>query len=309
MKGKIRCTIRYTAQVVIKKIQAKTLVSRVRGLDAYFGLDYGMNLYRGCQHHCIYCDSRSLCYGIEAFDRDVLIKANAIDLLEAELARKRKKGIVGTGSMNDPYMPLEAETELTGRALAVIARHGFGAHVVTKSDLVLRDVPTLQRIGRTARSIVSLTITTIDDALSKKLEPGAPPSSARFRALEALSDAGIEARVALMPTLPFIEDNWENVSAIVEQAHVSGVQAIVPWFGMSMRDRQRAYFYDRLDELFPGARRQYEELYGENYSCPSPRANQLFKQFERLCSERGIAISVQPSLAPTGEQLELFDAS
>jgi len=307
MKGKIRWSIRYTSQTVIKEIRAKTLVSRVRGLDSYFGLDYGMNLYRGCQHRCIYCDSRSQCYGIEAFDRDVLIKANAIELLEAELVRKRKKGVVGTGSMSDPYMPLEAETELTRRALAVIARCGFGVHVVTKSDLVLRDLPVLQQIGRAARSIVSLTITTIDDVLSKKVEPGAPPSSARFRTLKALSDAGIEARVALMPTLPFVEDNWENVSAIVERAYGCGVKAIVPWFGMSMRDRQRAYFYDRLDELFPGARRRYVELYGEDYSCPSPRADRLFERFERLCKDRGIATSVQPSLAPTGEQLELFD--
>jgi DNA repair photolyase len=291
---------------VIREIRAKTLVSRVKGLDTYFGLDYGMNLYRGCQHHCIYCDSRSLCYEIEAFDEDVLVKANAIELLESELRRKRKKGVVGTGSMNDPYMPLEESVRLTQRALEVIASYGFGVHVVTKSDLVVRDLSLLRKIGRTASAAVSLTVTTDDDELCRRIEPGAPVTSARFRALERLAAAGIATRIALMPTLPFIEDTWENVSAIVERASDCGVTAIVPWFGMSMRDRQRDYFYRRLDELFPGLRERYETEYGERYMCPSPNAESLFDRFTRLCAERGIATSVQPALAPTGEQLDLF---
>jgi len=294
------------SDVVIKEIRAKTLVSRVKGLDTYFGLDYGMNLYRGCQHHCIYCDSRSLCYEIEAFDDDVLVKANAIDLLEQELKRKRKKGVIGTGSMNDPYMPLEENVRLTERALEVVATYGFGVHVLTKSDLVVRDIPLLRKIGRTATAAVSLTVTTIDDALSKRIEPGAPSSSARFEALRALNQAGIETRIALMPTLPFIDDNWENVSAIVQKAKDCGVSAIVPWFGMSMRDRQRAYFYARLDELFPGLRTRYEARYRESYMCPSPSADSLFERFSALCDQLGIATSVQPALAPTGEQLKLF---
>jgi len=296
----------YTRRIVIKEILAKTLVSRVRGLDTYFGLDYGMNLYRGCQHRCIYCDSRSLCYEIDGFDREVLVKANAIELLEAELRRKRKRGIIGTGSMNDPYMPLEKDVRLTRRALETIAAYRFGVHVVTKSDLVVRDIDILRKIGRAASAAVSLTITTIDDRLSSRIEPGAPVSSARFAALRALAEAGIETRIALMPILPFIEDTWENVSAIVEEGHRCGVRAIVPWFGMSMRDRQRALFYGRLDELFPGLRARYEERFGEDYMCPSPSAEELFKRFVALCSDLGIATSVQPFLAPTGEQLNLF---
>jgi DNA repair photolyase len=291
---------------MIKEIAAKTLISRVRGLDTYFGLDYGMNLYRGCQHHCIYCDSRSLCYEIENFDGDVLVKANAIERLRDELPRKRRRGIVGTGSMNDPYMPLEEKTELTHRALEVIADFGFGVHVTTKSDLVLRDLPVLKRIDRTHRAVVSLTITTVEDDLAKKLEPGAPVSSRRFRALKRVSDAGVEARIALMPTLPFIEDTWENVSSIVDEAHRCGVRAIVPWFGMSMRDRQREYFYDKLDALFPGVRARYEEAYGQDYSCPSPNAATLYERFCELCARHGIETSVEPHLAPSGEQLPLF---
>ncbi len=292
---------------MIREIRAKTIVSRVSGIDTYFGLDYGMNLYRGCQHHCIYCDSRSLCYGIEDFDGEVLIKTNAIDLLRDELSRKRKKGIIGTGSMHDAYMPIEEKVKLTKRALEAIADYGFGVHVVTKSDLVLRDVPILKKISRYHTAAVSLTITTIDDELSEIVEPGAPPSSARFRALKELSDAGIETRIALMPSLPFIEDTEENVFAIAEEANRCGVQAIVPWFGMSMRDRQRAYFYERLDELFPGLKNRYIETFGENYNCPSPRADTLSRRFHALCKQHGIATSVKPSLAPRVEQPGLFE--
>jgi DNA repair photolyase len=290
---------------MIKEIRAKTLVSRVTGIDTYFGLDYGMNLYRGCQHRCIYCDSRSNCYGIDHFDRDVLIKVNAIDLLRDELPRKRRKGILGTGSMNDPYMPLEEKAKLTQRALEVIAEHGFGVHVLTKSDLVLRDVPILKRIARVAAA-VSFTITTIDDALARKVEPLSPPSSARFRALEALAEEGIETRIALLPVLPFLEDDWDNVSAIVDRARECGVKAVIAWFGMSLRDRQRTYFYGRLDELFPGLRAKYEAAYGNDYACPSPNAKELAERFAELCASYGIATSVRPQLAPTAEQLKLL---
>ena len=250
-------------------------------------------------------DSRSKCYGIGHFDRDVLIKVNAIDLLRDELPRKRRKGIIGTGSMNDPYMPLEEKVKLTQRALEVIAEHGFGVHVLTKSDLVLRDVPLLRRIARVGAA-VSFTITTIDDGLARKVEPHSPPSSARFRALRALAEEGIETRIALMPVLPFLEDDWDNVSAIVERARECRVRTIIAWFGMSMRDRQRAYFYGRLDELFPGLRAKYEAAYGNDYACPSPNANELAERFTDLCASHGIATSVKPQLAPTAEQLKLL---
>jgi len=292
---------------MIREIRAKTIVSRVSEIDTYFGLDYGMNLYRGCQHHCIYCDSRSLCYGIEDCDGEVLIKTNAIDLLRDELPRKRRKGIIGTGSMHDAYMPIEEKVKLTERALEAIAEFGFGVHVVTKSDLVLRDVSILKKISRYHTAAVSLTITTINDELSKKVEPGAPPTSARFRTLRRLAEAGIETRIALMPILPFIEDTEENVVAIVEEAQRCGVKTIVPWFGMSLRDRQRAHFYERLDELFPGLKDRYIETYGEAYNCPSPNADALYQRFHKLCEKYRIATSVKPALAPNPEQPGLFD--
>ncbi len=297
--------VRYT-RGVIREIRAKTLLSRVSGVDTWFGLDFGMNLYRGCQHHCIYCDSRSECYGNDRFDDDVLVKVNAIDLLRNELRRKRIRGVIGTGSMNDPYMPIETETRLAAQALNVIAEYGFGVHVVTKSTLVLRDVDLFRKISRRATAAVSLTLTTLDDGLARQLEPGAPAPSDRLRALRELAAAGIETRVALMPVLPFLEDSWDNVRDVVERAAECGVTAIVASFGVTLRDRQRAYFAARLDECFPGLRSRYEALYGDRYVCASPDADLLRTRFEALCAERGLRTSVRPMRSPSAVAPTLF---
>ncbi len=282
---------------MIKEIQAKTLLARVKGPDDWFGLYYNMNLYRGCQHQCIYCDSRSECYQIEDFSHDVLVKANAIELLRRELAGKRVIGTIGSGSMNDPYMPLEANVQLTRRALEVIAGFGFPVHIITKSDLVLRDIGLLEEISRKTYAAVTFTITTADDPLSKKLEPGAPVSSRRLAALQALSQHGILTGIALMPVLPFIEDTEENIRAIISMGHASGARYILPAFGMTLRDRQRAYYYAKLDQLFPGLRPRYEEAFGERYSAPARNARLLGQSFEKLCGELGMATKM-PVYAP-----------
>jgi DNA repair photolyase len=292
---------------VIREIRAKTLLSRVSGIDTWFGLDFGMNLYRGCQHRCIYCDSRSECYKNDRFDEDVFVKANAIDVLRDELRRKRSRGVIGTGSMNDPYMPLEAQTQLAARALEAIGEHGFGVHVITKSTLVLRDIGLLQRIARWSTAAVSLTLTTLDDDLASRIEPGAPPPSDRLRVLRELASAGIEVRVALMPVLPFLEDSWDDVRAIAEGAYAAGVRTIVASFGVTLRDRQRDYFYSRLDEGFPGLRAQYEARYGDRYVCAAPNADELRTRFDALCAERGIRTSVQPFLAPSAAEPRLLE--
>jgi DNA repair photolyase len=290
---------------MIKEIQAKVLLSHAKQPDPWFGIKYGMNLYRGCQHQCIYCDSRSECYQIENFNDEVLVKANAIDLLRKELASKRVKGTVGTGSMNDPYMPLEGRLNLTGRALAVIAEFHFPVHVMTKSDLVLRDLDTLCQINR-VYAAVSFTITTADDELGQMLEPGAPLISERFRALRTLAEHGIHTGVTMMPILPFIEDDEENIGRIVEQAHAHGAAYIIPWFGMSLRDRQRAYYYDKLDDLFPGLRQKYERTFGDQYHCAAPNADRLARVFNELCDRRGIATRMKWYEPITATQIKLF---
>jgi DNA repair photolyase len=300
---------------MVREIQAKTLLSSVTHPDSLFGIKYTMNLYRGCEHQCIYCDSRSECYQIENF-ADILVKVNAIELLGKELQSKRLRGTVGTGSMNDPYMPIERRYNLVGRALELIAEHRFGVHVITKGDLVLRDVALLQRIAQ-VYAAVSFTVTTADDDLARKLEPGAASPSRRFAAMRALADAGIYTGVTLMPVLPFIEDNEDNLAAIVRQARAAGAQYILPGLGMTMRDRQRRYFYDRLDRLFPGLRAKYERAYGERYECAVPQTRRLEAFLHMLCQECGMptrltTFTPQPRERKPGEspeQLSLFDTN
>ncbi len=289
---------------MIQDIQAKVLLSSVKQPDPWFGIKYNMNLYRGCQHQCIYCDSRSECYQIENF-ADILVKVNAIDLLRKELARKRIKGTIGTGSMNDPYMPLEAKLNLTERALKVIAEFRFPVHVITKNALVLRDVEMLREIGR-EYAAVSFTVTTADDELGKKLEPGASLVSERFKAMQALASNGILTGITMMPILPFIEDNEENISQIVTRAHECGAAYIIPALGMTLRDRQRAYYYDQLDQLFPGLRRKYEERFGDRYSCSVPNAAKLDPVFRDLCSRYGIATRMPTYVPQAGTQMRLL---
>ena len=290
---------------MIREIQAKTLLSHVKHPDGWFGVKYNMNLYRGCEHHCIYCDSRSECYQIEDFDGELLVKVNAIDLLRQELARKRVKGTIGTGAMQDPYTPSEARLNMTGQALEVIAEWRYPVHIITKSDLILRDLDVLRRINKIHAS-VCFTVTTADDALGKKLEPGAPLVSDRFRAAKALAAHGIQVGLTLMPVLPYIEDTADNVAAIMARAHENGVSFVVPWFGMSIRHGQREYFYQKLDELFPGLRKKYERRYGNSYSCPSDNAARLHQVFNELRARYGIATDVQRYRTQMATQMSLF---
>lgn len=262
------------------------MLASVRQPDEIFGLKYNMNLYRGCQHQCIYCDSRSQCYGIENFE-DIQVKINALDLLEKELSRKRVKGTIGLGSMHDPYMPVEKLYQLTGQALQLIARYGFGVHVITKSDLVLRDIDLLVEINR-VHAAVCLSISTVDEGLARKVEPGAPLPSARLRAIQVLSERGIPAGVCMMPILPFLEDTPENISAIVDDAADHGARFIIPWFGMSLRDRQRDYYYRQLDRLFPGLRQKYQRAFGEQYGCAARNSKKLAELFYDRCAQRGL---------------------
>ncbi len=291
---------------MIREVEAKTLLSHSKAPDPWFGVKYNMNLYRGCQHQCIYCDSRSECYRIEDFN-DVLVKANAIPLLRRELASKRVKGTIGFGSMSDPYLPIERDYRLTRQALEVIVERRFPVHMLTKSDLVLRDMDLLEMINRETMALVSFTITTADDDLARKLEPGAPLPSARLQALETLAAHGIRSGVMLMPVLPFLEDSVENITGVVKAAHRHGAAYILPSFGVTLRDRQREYFYQRLDELFPGVAERYRRTYGERYSCLPLNHRELEHAFTAACGCLGIATSV-PRWEPPfqAEQLALF---
>lgn len=289
---------------MIREIEARVLLSHVQQPDPWFGLKYNMNLYRGCQHQCIYCDSRSECYQIENFD-DVLVKVNAIDLLRHELARKRVKGTIGTGSMSDPYTYVEKQYNLTGQALAVIAEFGFPVHIITKSDMVLKDLDTLCAINR-AQAVVSFTLTTADDTLAGQVEPGAPRPSARLRAMAALAAHGIPTGVVMMPVLPYLQDTVANIAAIIRKARAHGASYIIPAFGMTLRDRQRAYYYDQLDRLFPGLRQKYQRHFGGRYYCPANDADKLRAVFDELCAQEGMVTSVPVYDPAPATQLSLL---
>ena len=290
----------------IREIQAKTLLSKHKEADPYFGILYTMNLYRGCTHRCIYCDSRSECYQIEDFDGEILVKINAIELLAKELSPRRQKGRIGTGSMNDPYQAVERKYQLTRQALEIIAQRRFPVHIITKSDLILRDLDLLQEINR-EQALVSITITTADDEMARKIEPFASLPSKRLAALRQLRDAGIRVGITMQPVLPFILDNPKNVIETVRQCVEHGAEYILPWMGMSLRNRQREYYYKELDKHFPGVVKQYWKAYGYQYGAQSPRADELYGIYNELKAKYGYEDHI-PTYEPKtdGTQLSLF---
>lgn len=268
-------------------IPAKTIISGYAANNPWFGNNYNMNIYKGCCHGCIYCDSRSECYHVENFD-EVRAKENALALIEKELKSKRKTGVIGTGAMSDPYNTLEKEYRLTRGALSLINTYRFGVSIATKSNLVTRDVDILKEIQTHSPVLIKITITTCDDELCKKLEPNVAISSKRFAAVKELSDHGIFAGILLMPVLPFLEDNEENIRDIIRFAYESGAKFIYPAFGVTLRQNQRLWYYKKLDEHFPALKQKYIMQYGNAYECRSPKAKELWQLFKKECDSLGM---------------------
>ena len=249
----------------------------------------GMNLYRGCTHGCIYCDSRSRCYHMEHAFEDIEVKENAVDLLENALRRKRKKCMIGTGSMTDPYIPLEMETGHLRKALHLILQYGFGFTVITKSDRILRDLDLLPKINETTKCVVQMTVTTADEELCRKIEPNVSSTRERFEALKRLRDAGIPTVVWMTPILPFINDTKENISRILDMCGEANVYGVICFgMGLTLRDGNREYFYEQLDRLFPRLKERYIRVFGNQYVAESPDSCCLMRLFHRMCGERGI---------------------
>ncbi len=257
----------------------------------------GMNIYRGCSHGCVYCDSRSKCYHFTHDFEDIEVKQNAPELLEEALRKKRKRCVIGTGSMCDPYIPIEKELCLTRRCLEIIDRYSFGAAVLTKSDLVLRDLDLLSSINKKAKAVVQMTITTADDELCKILEPGVCPTSRRVQVLRECKERGIPTVVWLSPLLPFINDTEENIDAIFESCAEAGVKAILCFgIGLTLREGNREYFYAALeraalrDSRFAGMKERYQKTFGYSYMATSPRDKELMARLARLCAEKNIML-------------------
>lgn len=249
----------------------------------------GMNLYRGCSHGCIYCDSRSKCYHMDHAFEDIEVKANAIELLEDALKRKRSRCMLGTGSMTDPYIPLEKEIGNVRKALSLADQYGFGFTLITKSDRVLRDLDLLKAINDKTKCIVQMTLTTCDEDLCKKIEPNVSTTRERAAVLQKLRDAGIPTVVWLSPILPFINDTEENIRGILEYCIEAEVYGIICFgMGMTLREGNREYFYSQLDRLFPHLKGKYIRTYGMQYQISSPRNDMLMKIFHQLCEDNGI---------------------
>lgn len=271
-------------------IPAKTIITKNKPTSFWFDCDYNMNIYKGCCHGCIYCDSRSECYRIDNFDR-VRAKENCLQIIRDELRRKVKTGVVSMGAMSDPYNPHEKELQLTRHALELINAYEFGTAIATKSNLITRDIDILKDIKFHSPVLAKLTITCADDNLSKKIERNVCTSSQRFEAIEKLSSAGIFSGVLLMPILPFVNDTIENITTIVKRAKECGAKFVYADFGVTLRQNQREYYYDRLKEIFPDENLvpKYVQKYGNNYQCGSPRYKELWKGFSQQCENLGIA--------------------
>ncbi len=249
----------------------------------------GMNLYRGCQHGCIYCDARSLCYRMDHAFEDIEVKENAAQLLEAALRSKRKPCMIGTGAMSDPYIPLETQLQMTRKSLELIHQYGFGVAIQTKSSGILRDLELLKSIHSRAKAVVQMTLTTCDEDLCRILEPNVSTTGQRVEALKQFRDAGIPTVVWLCPVLPFLNDTPENIRGILDYCIEAGVKGIIQFgMGLTLRDGNREYFYRQLDKHFPGLKERYIRAYGNAYELPSPSEPQLQKLFHDTCEQYGI---------------------
>ena len=265
---------------------------------------YGMNIYRGCSHGCIYCDSRSKCYQFTHPFEDIEVKQNAPELLEKALRSKRKKCMIGTGAMSDPYMHCEEELRLTRRCLEIINKYGFGAAIQTKSDRILQDIDLL----------VQITLTTYDDGLCSILEPNVCNTKRRIEVLEMMRERGIPTVVWLTPILPFINDTTENITALMNECVRVGVKGIIDFgMGLTLREGDREYYYAALDKYFPGMKQQYIHRYGNSYELPSPNARELINIVQRACKENEImctpeeCFSYMRELPEKQTQISIFD--
>ncbi len=263
-------------------VQAKGILNKSGG-------HCGMNIYRGCTHGCIYCDSRSRCYQFTHGFEDIEVKKNAPELLESALRSKRERCMIGTGSMSDPYMHCEKELMLTRMCEEIICRYGFGFTVITKSDMILRDIDILDEINRESKCVVQMTLTTYDDELCGKIEPNVCNTKRRLEVLEEMQKRGIPTVVWLTPVLPFINDTEENIRAILNSCAQVGVRGIVTFgMGLTLREGDREYYYAALDRHFPGLKERYIRTFGDNYEVPSPYNNRLMRILEYICGKYGM---------------------
>jgi len=254
----------------------------------------GMNIYRGCTHGCIYCDSRSKCYQMNHDFEDIEVKVNAPKLLEDALRRKRKKCIISTGAMTDPYIHLEEKLGNTRKCIELIYNYGFGLTIQTKSARILRDLDLLKKINEKTKCVVQMTLTTYDEDLCKIIEPNVSTTKERFEVLKIMRDNGIPTVVWLSPILPFINDTEENIRGILDYCIEAKVKGIICFnMGLTLREGNREYFYKKLDEYFPGMKARYIKSYKYVYEILSPNNDKLMNIFRRTCEAHSIMYDIK----------------
>ena len=273
----------------METIPAKHILHRNKSTE-WFGCDHTMNLYRGCCHGCIYCDSRSDCYHNDKFDQ-VRVKADALRILRDDLARKVRPALICTGSMSDPYNPFETKLLYTRRSLELTDAFQCGVAIATKGDCIVRDIDILTSIQTHSPAICKITLTTLDEELAKKIEPQAPSPARRLEAVRQLAAAGLFTGILLMPVLPFLEDCPENITNLLEAVADAGAKFVYPFFGVTMRQGQREYFLQHLDKAFPDGEnlsQRYLARYGDRYVCTCPNSSKLWALFSQTCRELGL---------------------
>ena len=274
----------------------------------------GMNLYRGCTHGCIYCDSRSACYQMKHDFEDIEVKRNAVKIFEQQLSRKRYPCMIATGAMTDQYIHLEEDLQTTRQCLELISQYGFGVAIQTKSARIMRDIDLLYTINAKAKCVVQMTLTTYDEDLCKMIEPNVSTTAERFEVLKIMQNAEIPTVVWLCPILPFINDTEENLRGILDYCIDAGVRGIMAWgFVTTMREGSREHFYKKLDEHFPGIKQKYIETYGDSYECRSPNNSRLWNIYKNVCAKAGIMFKVSDvfkyinRFEQKGGQISLFN--
>lgn len=265
------------------KVKAKGILSASNGI----------NIYRGCLHGCIYCDSRSDCYQMKHKFEDIEVKENAPELLEKTLSSKRKPCMIGTGAMSDPYIPLEKDLRIMRKCLEIIEKYSFGVTVHTKSSSVMRDIDILEKINRKSKAVLQMTLTTADENLCKIIEPNVSSTAERVRTLNEFHNANIPTVVWLSPFLPFINDTQENIDALLDYCIKAGVKGIICFnIGVTLRNGDREYFYSQLDRFFPDMKERYIRTYGNSYEVLSPNSDYLMKRIENVCKNEGIMFGI-----------------
>jgi DNA repair photolyase len=246
---------------------------------------------------------------------DIEVKINAPLLLEDALRRKRKRCVIATGSMSDPYQPCEKTLMLMRQCLKIIDSYNFGVSIITKSDLILRDIDLLLSINAKAKCVVQMTITTADENVCRIVEPGVCTTKRRAEVLQILHEHGIPTIVWLCPLLPFINDSWNNIARIIEYCCDTGVYGIVTFgLGLTLREGDREYFYKNIDAYFPGLQDRYSKIYGMDYILPIPEHETRYHQFQALCDKNHLIHDTQKLFTYLSDldakdespQLELF---